>query len=109
MAISKIPIMDVMDEIIVYEKGNLRFMKQGNVVSFYAVMNNLGSGTDVTVGTCPEKYRPIASYALNTLYKNASPYPPVGSIWISRNGPITLYKDTSTTSAYVCGSYIAAT
>ena len=51
MAVSKIPIMDVTDELIAYEKGNLRFTKQGNVVSFYAVMNNLGSGTDVTVGT----------------------------------------------------------
>ena len=83
----------------------LDFRKNGQKVDVYGYLQNLATGTDVTIGTV-DKYFPVNTYAIFPLYSSAPPYSTIGSVWIDHNGRISLYKPSATDKGYVSGSYI---
>lgn len=93
--------------IVTNKVGNIELCKNLNNVNIYANLESLSSETQTTIGTVPTEYIPKMKYAALPLYSHSNPYIPVGSLWIDSAGTISIYKPTTTTSAYIFGSYIA--
>ena len=79
------------------------------VASFYWDFPNLdNTKSTVECGTLESSFRPIAPWYVSPLYDGNQPYTPIGTLWISREGTVTIYKPTSITHGYACGCYLTS-
>lgn len=85
--------------------SNLRYVRSGKIVNVYGDLSDLGTGTSINLGNCP--FPCANTYAILNCVSKTTPFSsPVGSVWISGAGEVTLYKASSTNSMYVFGTYI---
>lgn len=84
--------------------GDFQIQKNKNSVSVYGALNNLPTVNTVGLGTAAT-LKPNTHYAIITAFDAASPYGPIGSVWINSSGIVTVYKPPNTTSVYVYGMY----
>lgn len=82
----------------------INFVRRNNVVSAYGYLSNLPTGATVTLGSAP--YKSVSQYSCLNVYSSAAPYTQIGTIWIDRNGNLTIYKPENITSCYVSGSFV---
>ena len=88
--------------------GYLYFRKSADAVSVFGTLKviNQNNIDNATIGEIPDFLNPNYDYAVLNVISNYSPYIPVGTLWIYRNGKIKLYHNAKNTDLFVFGSYI---
>ena len=96
------------DNISVVNELNITFRKNGRNVEVYAWLKDLdNSKTYLILGHVSEKNKPLDNFVCFPILNTNVPYMPIGSLWISQYGEVTIYKDANCTSAYVFGNYFS--
>ena len=88
--------------------GYLYFRKSADAVSVFGTLKviNQNNIDNATIGEIPDFLNPNYDYAVLNVISNYTPYIPVGTLWIYRNGKIKLYHNAENTDLFVFGSYI---
>ena len=88
--------------------GYLYFRKSADAVSVFGTLKviNQNNIDDYNIGEIPDFLNPNYDYAVLSAITNYTPYIPVGTLWIYRDGKIKLYHNAKNTDIFVFGSYI---
>ena len=78
--------------------------KVGHTIEIYKQLSDLADATYIKLGIT--QYKSVNDYAIIPLYSTSPPYLAVGSLWISSNGVVEIFKQSETTDCYISGSYI---
>lgn len=78
--------------------------KVGHTIEIYKQFSDLADATYIKLGIT--QYKSVNDYAIIPLYSTSPPYLTAGSLWISSNGVVEIFKQSETTDCYVSGSYI---
>lgn len=88
--------------------GYLYFRKSADAVSVFGTLKviNQNNIDGYNIGEIPDFLNPNYDYAVLSAVTNYTPYIPVGTLWIYRDGKIKLYHNAQNTDIFVFGSYI---
>lgn len=85
--------------------GVIDFYEDNGVVSFYGYLTGMPTGNKVSFGPVPSSF-PVSEYSITSFYDSGSPYSPIGSVWVYREGSFDVFKPNDVTVGYVYGTYI---
>lgn len=104
---SKVSISDASTNLLSNISGDVSV--SGGTAYIYITGTGLKSaGNNADLCTLKEKYRPYLSggnYVILPLFSDASPYTPVGTVWLYTTGEVKKYGSANS-GLYACGSYI---
>ena len=78
--------------------------KVGHTIEIYKQLSNLEKASYIRLGIT--QYKSVNDYTILPLYSTSPPYLAVGSLWISSNGVVEIFKQSETTDCYISGNYI---
>ena len=78
--------------------------KVGHTIEIYKQLSDLADGTYIKLENT--QYKSVNDYTILPLYSTSSPYLVVGSLWISSNGVVEIFKRSEATECYISGNYV---